>query len=98
MGIYHYAATLRRIVSVAEMVFGDAPGLVQTMLGTANHVCEARFNGAYMAAIENQPQAKGHCAANFKDMPAAAYVCANATMTSSGSRFLNAITEEIGGL
>ena len=36
MGTLHYAATLRRIATVAEMVYGDKADLVQTILGTVN--------------------------------------------------------------
>jgi len=95
MGTYHYGATLRRIASAAEMVFGDAEGLVQTILGTANYVCENKFDGTYQVALGKQLQMKSHCAANFASMPAAAYICANATMTGRGTAFLNRLSEEI---
>ena len=95
MGTYHYAATMRRIASVVEMVFGDAD-LVQTMFGTTNYVCEKKFDSIYQVAVQRLPNARRECAASFKDMPAAEYVCANATMTKSGSQFLNVLTEEIG--
>lgn len=101
-GSHNYAATLRRLASISELIFAEwarpTGNNVEILLGTVNDICDSKYTGEWNTAVnslDGRARAVVHCRQYHKNLPAAKHICGLATLSHTGTMWLNLLAREI---